>query len=271
MDRRPVVFWDSGIGALPYYAHFAGRNPRETVICVADRAHFPYGTRALPALRALLERLCGRIVARFDPKVLALACNTATVSGIAHLRAVFPDRLFVGTFPAVKPALEESRSGRVILIGTERTVEDQSIDETARRVRPECRVLKEAATALVAFAEERACGASAEERLAAVLPALRRCEALGADGLVLGCTHFLFLRDDFIAAARECGGGVRIYDSVDGVTRRIESLLDERALRAPPDAAPQGGRIFLTGGAPPEPRWEAAAAAAGLSPEAWPV
>jgi glutamate racemase len=236
MDPRPLVFLDSGMGGIPYCRHFVSRNPGESVVYLADRAGFPYGERSREELREMLREITEDLGARENPKMLVLACNTATVSALSFLRERFPQLPFVGTVPALKPALAGSRTRRVGLLGTRRTVDDPYIAELADRYGGGSVVVTLAAPELVEFVEYRYAQAGAEERRRIVLPYLERFRSAGADAVVLGCTHFLFLLEEFREAAAP---DLVIYDSVEGITRRVESLLDET-----------GGRCRSGGGAP---------------------
>jgi glutamate racemase len=267
MDSRPVVFLDSGIGGIPYCGHFHARNPAETLVYVADRRNFPYGKRDRDELALILRGLVERLIKSFDPKLVVLACNTATVSALAELREAFPSLPFVGTVPALKPALAETKTGKVGILGTERTVEDPYIRELASRFGGGCEIIARADPALVEFVERRYALAERDEKEQTVRECLGPFRAAGADALVLGCTHFLFLLEEF---RREAAPGVKIYDSVEGISRRAESLLDERLLRAAPAGFPAGtagavNRFLITGEAAPESSWQGWAHYLGFS------
>jgi glutamate racemase len=140
------------------------------------------------------------------------------------------------------------------VLGTERTIEDPYIAELAARYGSGCEIMGIAAPALVEFAERRYALAGPAERLEAVKPWVEKFRKAGADGVVLGCTHFLLMVDEFKAAA---AGAMRIYDSVEGVIRRVESFLDagEGKLRAPSEGSGSRPFIAVTGDAPLEPYW----------------
>lgn len=229
MDKRPVVFLDSGIGGIPYCREFAARNPGESVVYLADRRNFPYGGRSRGELLDILGALVPDLVSREDPKLVVLACNTASVSALSFLRERFPRLPFVGTVPAVKPALLGTKTGRIGVLGTDRTVRDPYIAELAAAYGAGSQVIPIAAPELVDFVEYRYALAGEEERRRVLIPYLERLRAAGADGLVLGCTHFLFLLEEF---RREAAPDITVYESVEGITRRIESLLDEGGLRS---------------------------------------
>jgi glutamate racemase len=260
MDNRPVLFLDSGIGGLPYCQHFRRNNPRESLVYVADREYFPYGSRERPALVRRLEGLFDALLRRWDPKLAVLACNTATVSALAELRERFPRLPLVGTVPAVKPAVRQSKKRHIGALGTSRTVEDPYIARLAAEFGPDCAVTAIAAPDLVDFVERRFAASDAEERRAAALPYIDRFRSAGADAIVLGCTHFLFLLDAF----REAAPDLSFHDSLEGVSRRTEALLDQGGLRS--DAPPGGENLLvITGSAPPEPAWQEWARSFGLT------
>jgi glutamate racemase len=268
MDR-PLVFLDSGIGSLPYVRFFRSRNPGERVICLADRAGFPYGPRPKEELTALLCSLTQRLVSVYYPKLLVLSCNTASVSSLNFLRERFPSLPIVGTVPAVKPAVLASKTRRVGVLGTERTIADPCIASLAARYGRDCAVLGEAAPGLVEFVEHRYASAPGEERLAAVRPWIEKFRAAGADAVVLACTHFLHLLEEFRAAG---GKDVTMYDSVGGVSRRVETLLDEGGgrLRRKEAGSPAGSPrpvLAVTGEGPLETYWNGMASLFGFKTE----
>jgi glutamate racemase len=250
-----VLFLDSGLGGLSYCRRFLLRNPHSKAVYLADRADFPYGSKTKEALTRLLTEHFLRLLPRFRPDLAVLACNTASVSCLAALRERFPALPFVGTVPAVKPAVEESRLHCIGVLGTERTVSDPYIDELAHHSDPGCRVCKIAAPELVEFVEYRCFQADPEERLRTAAAYVERFRNSGCDGIVLGCTHFLFLLEEFRAAA---GAGMAVYDSADGVCSRIESLLGESRARMSGDgdaSGLSGNVLLLTGSGAPETSW----------------
>jgi glutamate racemase len=262
MDTRPVLFLDSGIGGLPYCRFFRRRNPGEPLVYTADRANFPYGSKEKDDLAAALVSLTASLLKAFRPKLAALVCNTASVSALGVLREAFPDLPFVGTVPAVKPAAAGSKSRRIGVLGTERTTADPYIGELAARYGADCNLITLAAPELVEWVEYRHAGAPEEERRAVVEPYTDYFRGRGADAIVLGCTHFLFLLEEFRLSA---GPGIGVYDSMEGVSRRMEAVLDEKALRAPPvSGAAPAGLLVVTGPASADGVWRDRARQFGL-------
>lgn len=254
MDTRPVLFIDSGIGGVPYARFFRSRNRHEKLVYAADRANFPYGTRTRENIIELVLPFAGELVNCYNPKILAVACNAMSVSALSALREAFPGLPVVGTVPAVKPAVMASRKRRIGVLGTRRAVEDPYIAGLAAKHGPDCVVEGLPAPELVEFVERSWLTADRAERYLAVKPWIEKAHALGADALVLACTHFLLLKEEFLAAA---GDTLMIFDSVEGVSRRIESILDGEggSLRSSPEKDAPVPLCAVSGERPLEPHW----------------
>jgi glutamate racemase len=258
-----VVFIDSGAGGLPYLGAYGASNPKRPLLYVADKKNFPYGEKTKAGLVSLLIDLTARILKHFSPALIVLACNTASVSALAELRQRFPGTDFVGTVPAVKPALLSSVKKHVAVLGTERTLEDEYIGRLAESTANACKITRIAAAELVGFVESRIDYADRTERIAAAKKYIDLVRKSGADALVLGCTHFLFLLDEFREAAEP---GIRVFDSIDGVCLRIEAILSKRP--APATATRRTGQpnlLLVTGGESGDEKWARRAARFGLT------
>jgi glutamate racemase len=263
MDKRPVLFIDSGIGGLPYCNDFIKRNPREEVCYLADRVNFPYGRRGKEELTSILITLTEKLLKTINPKIIVLACNSATVSALDPLRRHFPNIPFVGTVPAIKPAANASKHGKVGILGTARTIEDPYNQNLANECEKKCEITGIAAPDLVEFVEGRFDTADECEKKEIVKKYIGLFRAEGADTLVLGCTHFLYLLEEF---QREAAPFIKIFNSLDGVTRRVEYLLDENdgALRTEINNQP-AVRLILTGTETAESSWKNRAEALGFA------
>jgi len=250
MDNRPILFLDSGIGGIPYCRDFLKRNGYETVYYLADRENFPYGPRKKEEIALILISLTEKLLNKVDPKLAVIACNTASISALSTLRQKFPKLPFVGTVPAIKPAVNACKSGKTGVLGTERTIQDiRALNlETGN-----CEIIGVAAPELVEFVEKSIDSADEKEKTEIVKKYINIFREQGIDALVLGCTHFLYLLDEF---RREAEPAIKIFDSLEGITNRIEFLLNENdgVLRAQKDCAHKR-KFILTGTQPPDSSW----------------
>jgi glutamate racemase len=251
MNNKPVLFIDSGIGGIPYCSEFVRENPHESVYYLADRKNFPYGPLKKEDLISILITLVGKLLEKINPKIIVLACNTATIAAISSLREKFPGVPFVGTVPAVKPAAEACNNGKVGVLATKRTIEDLNGLHLADQ---SCTIYGVAAPELVEFVEKHLDGSGEKEKTKVVKKYIDMFIAAKADAIVLGCTHFLFLLEEF---HREAEGHFKVFDSLAGITKRIEFLLDENdgALRADKNSK-SDYLLLLTGTDSPSPAWE---------------
>jgi glutamate racemase len=261
MMDNPILFIDSGIGGIPYCGHFQQRNPGVGIVYLADRLHFPYGKWEKTELAEILKKLTARLVNVINPKIVVLACNTATIAALAELRECFPDLPFVGTVPAIKPAALASKTGKIGVLGTELTIKQPYIRELASKF-GNCEIHGIAAPELVEFVEGRLNSASVDEKRNIVTSYLNRFRAEGVDTLVLGCTHFLLLLDEF---QREAVPDITVFDSITGISHRIESLLAEQKEKNGGETPCPQNRILLTGPSAPEPSWVSLARRLGFS------
>jgi len=263
MKNNPILFIDSGVGGIPYCRDFLKRNPQEAICYLADRGNFPYGPRGKDELISILTAHTEKLIKSIDPKIIVLACNTASVTALAHLRQKFPQLLFVGTVPAVKPAANACKSGRIGVLGSSRTIEDirglNLAGELENSMKNRYEIAGIAAPELVEFVEQRFDKADEAEKTEIVKKYINLFRAEGADTLVLGCTHFLYLLEEF---RREAAPFIKVFDSLDGITKRIEYLLDENngALRAVKGSKPEYC-LLLTGTEPVEICWQKRASA----------
>jgi glutamate racemase len=216
------------------------------VLYIADKKNFPYGEKTKNELVTILIRLTERIQKFFSPALIVLACNTASVSALSELRQRFPATDFVGTVPAVKPALIYSVKKNIAVIGTERTLADDYITRIAEEAAGGGAITRIAAGELVDFVEYRLEYSGKAERITLVKKYTDEARKRGADALALGCTHFLFLLDEFREAAEPY---IRVFDSINGVCGRIESVLSKKKPPSPiTRRAGQPNPLLVTGG-----------------------
>ena len=229
MNNRPIGVYDSGFGGLSVWRELHRALPCESLIYLGDGKNCPYGSLPKQRITELAEAAVRDLVER-GCKMVVVACNTATAAAISHLRATF-DIPIVGLEPAVKPACAMTRSKVVGVIATERSLKGEKFLSTVERYGQGVEVIKAVGEGFVEAVENNEEDTPATEQIVrrVVEPIIER----GADVIVLGCTHYPFLRD---VIARVVGErDVAIIDSGAAVEKRVESLLDEYCLRASQD------------------------------------
>ena len=120
MDNRPIGVFDSGVGGLSIWRAIRKLLPQESLIFLADSGHVPYGEKSTAELKDLTSRITRFLLER-DSKMIVVACNTATVHAIAHLREAFPEVPFVGVVPVVKTLSRHTRTGTIAVLSTPAT------------------------------------------------------------------------------------------------------------------------------------------------------
>jgi glutamate racemase len=236
-----IGIFDSGVGGATVLRQLHDLLPKEDLLYLADQARCPYGARPAAELRALAATNTRWLLAR-GAELIVVACNTASAAALHWLRHTFPATPFVGMVPAVKPAVEQTRSGVVGVLATPATIEGELLDEVVIRWAGAAEVVRQACPGLVEQIEAGALEAPATLEL--LRRYLRPLLAAGADTIVLGCTHYPFLIRQIQQIA---GPGVAIVDAAPAVARQAARVLHERGLAgASPSRA--GNIVYATTG-----------------------
>ena len=239
MDNRPIGFLDSGVGGLTIWRATRKLLPQESLVFFADSGHVPYGHKSPEELRDLTGRIV-RFLLGLDVKLVVVACNTATVHAIGHLRATFPQLPFVGVVPVVKTLARRTRTGTIAVLSTPATAASPYLAGLIEEFAPDKRVVNIGCDGLEDMVEA---GEVATGRLRAALERhLAPVRASDADVVGLGCTHYPFLRGRIKAIL---GPRVRVYDPSRPVARRVRQLLAQRDALA--QSASPTYRFYTTG------------------------
>jgi glutamate racemase len=253
----PILFFDSGVGGLSVLRPTRALLPTAPIVYVADRAGFPYGTKSEAEIASRVPALLGRLVERFRPRLVVIACNTACTIALDHVRAAL-DVPVVGTVPAIKPAAEMTKSRSIGVLGTEATIRQRYVDDLAAKFASGQTVARYGSSELVELAERKLAGeaVSATEVRSAALPLFEQPGGSDIDVVVLACTHFPLLQEELSQSFPD----VSWIDGGAGIARRIAYLT--RGQRWP-DAYPGGVAVFT--GTPPAPTLLEALAGHGLT------
>ena len=230
-NAAPIGVFDSGVGGLTVLHEIRARLPDESLLYVADSGHVPYGEKSPEFIRERSQRITAFFLAQ-GAKALVLACNTATAAAVADLRERYPELPIVGMEPAVKPAAAATRSGVVGVLATTGTLKSAKFAALLDRFASDVRVITQPCPGLVEQIEAGELDTARTRELLQgwVAPLLTE----GCDTLILGCTHYPFIKPLLRELVPE---QVRLVDTGAAVARQLQNLLDQRELRAEPGGA----------------------------------
>ncbi|GAC1314497.1 MAG: glutamate racemase [Chloroflexota bacterium] len=236
----PIGVFDSGVGGLSVLREIRSLLPLADLVYVADSGHCPYGTKSYAAIRARADAIANFLIGRGAVAVV-VACNTATAAAIEHLRARVSSLPLVGMEPAIKPAAAATCSGVVGVLATGATLGGQRFAGLAERFSDGIELLTQACPGLVEQVEAGDLDGPATRELLEryVTPLLAR----GADTLVLGCTHYPFLRP---ALADLCGPSIALIDTGPAVARQAARVLGLPAQSCARDETTGTAEFFST-------------------------
>lgn len=249
MNDYPIGVLDSGIGGLTIFEEIKKQLPNESIIYLADSKNCPYGDKTSKEIYSLSKRLIQFLVDK-KVKIIVVACNTITVSSLDKLRKDFPSTPIVGTVPVIKTASKLTKNGRIGILSTNKTVGSKYQKDLIKKFAKKLKVLNLGTDRLVPIVENNAEVAS-ENFLAhrAGEPELKSRKTEGArprsenfessprqviieelkpfvksniDVLVLGCSHFPFIKDEI---GQILGKTVKILDSSGAVARQVKRIL----------------------------------------------
>ncbi len=241
MDHDDFIgVFDSGLGGLSVWREIVCQLPHERTLYLADQAHVPYGSRQLSEVQALSEGSV-RFLLDHGVKIVVVACNTASAAALHHLRRTFPQVPFVGMEPAVKPAVERTRTGVVGVIATQATFQGELFASLVERLAGDAQILTQICPGLVEAVEAGALDSPKTESL--LRQYLSPLIEAGADQLVLGCTHYPFLRP---AIERIVNGAIAVIDPAPAVARQTGRVLVRQGLAASQGQA--SSHVFYTSG-----------------------
>jgi glutamate racemase len=263
-----IIVFDSGLGGLTVFPEVRRIAGDAALIYVADDKVFPYGGLSEPAVLARVEDVIGTLVTEHAPDIVVIACNTISTVVLPHLRSRWPDIAFVGTVPAIKPAVAASRSRLVSVLGTPGTVRRDYTQDLISTYAEGCDVTLVGARRLATLAERvmREEPVSDDEIQAEIAPAFVEREGRRTDTVALACTHYPLVLPRLEALAP---WPVTWIDPAPAIARRVTHLLAERgAVAAATPAVTVPAPALLTSNLPPAPPLAAFLAARGLLWEA---
>lgn len=222
--NSPILIFDSGVGGLSVLAEIRRVMPDAPIIYAADLEAMPYGQKSEGEISARVPALLGRLAERYHPRLITLACNTASTIALDAVRQVLEIPI-VGTVPAIKPAAAITKTGVIGLLGTAATVRQDYVDQLEAQFAEGKTLLRHAAPDLVSAAEQKLRGQTPDPAIFAAAAAglLSQPEGTNIDTIVLACTHFPLVEQELAAAF---GPRITFVHGGTGIAARVKKLTE---------------------------------------------
>lgn len=237
--NAPIGVMDSGVGGLSVLKHLTHQLPHEHFLYYADSAHAPYGNKTAAEIQQRCRFVADTLIAQ-GAKALVVACNTATAAAIGHMRQQYTLPI-IGMEPAVKPAAAASKNGIIGVLATTGTLQSAQFAALLEHYGQNVRVVTQACVGLVECIEQG--HLDAPQTHALLQQYCQPLMAAGADTIVLGCTHYPFVRESI---QHIVGPNVTLIDTGAAVANRLQQVLAQQALLNA--ASEAGDYVFLTSG-----------------------
>ena len=232
--NRPIALFDSGVGGLTVLKSVMELLPCENYLYFADNVYFPYGTKSYADLRLRLAKLLN-FLENFNPKVIVIACNTASLH-VEYLQNLTNIPIVDVIKPTCKHVESVTMNKKVCLLATDATVQSQKYQQILQKVCVE--VVAVPCSNFVPIAEGGVCEQKAMEVISSKLQPIAK---LDFDTVILGCTHFGLIKKQIFNVL-----GVRNYVQCGNPTAKVlfDVLRNSNLLS---NATKGGLNIFTTG------------------------
>lgn len=210
--------FDSGIGGEAVAAALRLTFPEADIMAVNDHANVPYGEKSPTDVIRLTDAAIQPLLAT-ECDVIILACNTATTAAIATLRERYPNQKFIGIEPMIKPAAALTNTGTIAVCATPATLGSRRYQELKSLYGTHLAIIEPDCHDWAHMIEHNQLN---HQKVADTIEAA--CQQ-GADVIVLGCTHYHWIKDDIIVLTR---GRAEVLEPSEAIGRRVSQLLQLR-------------------------------------------
>lgn len=239
---EPLIgMMDSGVGGLTVAKAVMRRLPHEPLVYFGDTARCPYGPRSPEEIRRFAWEVI-RFLLEFPLKMLVIACNTVTATMLEEVRAALTIPVIGVIAPGVRAALQQTKTGRIGVIGTQGTIRSGAYERQLLRENPNLHVVSLACPAFVPLVEEGRYRLPEAEEI--VRDSLRPLMVERLDTLILGCTHYPLLAP---VIRRVMGEGVALISSAEETAKEVDGYLRAHRLYHPSTAAPAPRYLYVSG------------------------
>jgi len=223
-NNMPIGFFDSGVGGLSVMREALKIMPNENYIYLGDSINAPYGVKSVEEVKNLTFKAVEFLLNK-GVKGIAIACNTATSAAVAALRVEYPDLPLVGIEPALKPAVELHKEGKILIMATSMTLKEQKFRELMKKYENVAEIVPLPCPGLVEFIEAgKLEGEEVETYLKDKLDTYKNDKI---SSIVLGCTHYPFIKNSLY---KILGDDVLIIDGGLGTAKELKRRLENKDL-----------------------------------------
>jgi glutamate racemase len=219
-----IGVFDSGVGGLWILKHLQDELPSYNYVFFGDQGHVPYGSRSMEEIRFFSESITKFLISK-GCNVVVIACNTASAASLLYLREKFPEIIFVGMEPAIKPAVEITHTMKVGVLATPATFQGELYNSVVERFAHDVEIFKDTCPGLVDQIEKGALDSMETKNILekALLPMMEK----GIDTVVLGCTHYPFAIPQI---KKIVGESVVVIDPTNAIVKQVSKVLVENKL-----------------------------------------
>ncbi len=223
-NTQPIGVFDSGVGGLSVLIELKKKLPNENFVFLADQKYVPYGEKTKEELIKLVYKITNYLIKNHNIKMMVVACNTATCNAIEEMRSKYSIPI-VGTVPAVKVAAKETKSGVIACIATPSTSKSDRLKKIIKDFCENVEVINIGCKNLEDTVEHGDLESMEVNRL--LHKYLEKVKNSKTDCLVLGCTHYPFLKKPI---RKILGSKIKLIDSGKAIAKRTEWLLENDSI-----------------------------------------
>lgn len=238
--QEAIAILDSGVGGLTVAKEVMRQLPQEKIIYFGDTSRAPYGPRTSEEVRLFTLQIVNYLL-QFKPKMIVIACNTATAVALDDIRSKVSVPVVGVIHPGSRAAIKKTKTNMIGVIGTEGTIRSHAYEEALRQISPNIEVISQACPLLVPLVEKGLYDAYESKTI--VNESLQPLKDKPMDCLILGCTHYPFLRD---VIADVMGSNVNLINSAEETAREVSTVLYHRGQLAQARKIPQH-QFFCSG------------------------
>jgi glutamate racemase len=221
--QQPIAILDSGVGGLTVAKEVMRQLPHEKILYFGDTARTPYGPRSSEEIVRFTREIVDYLI-QFNPKMIVIACNTATAAGLDDIRSRVAIPVVGVINPGARAAISLTVTGCVGVIGTEGTIKSGAYEQALRKLSPHVQVVSLACPSFVPLVEKGKFRSL--ETYETVLSSIGHLRGYPMDTLILGCTHYPFLSETI---SEVMGESVKLISSADETAREIRTILHNQS------------------------------------------